>query len=850
MTLQTQTAVSQLKQSHLDEWTVGSAVDLEIVLKNLVSLNDRREIARKLGWKAYPDTYPLGWWAEDYENSFGQFKPNHPIRLPDELKPSKYLTPKKETAPYDAIRLSMPKEPDYWQTLEDDPSQLLVVTEGVKKSAAGLSAGVATLAIAGVDMGVRKIASRYELVPTLKRYAVPGRRVCLAFDSDILVKPEVQQALKRVAKLLEKAGCRVTVAQLPAATKGMDDFIVANGADAFQELVGDAIAFEDWLKGLEGQMTPRAPGIKPPKPAAVADRLAERYRPTLAFNPIAAAFYCYEAEQPGVWSQQTDYDIQRRVQTELKSQPETSGNYDLNYVRSIIGLLKGELLVKNWHEPPGLLPFRNGVLDLASGKSLPHSPSYRFTWAMPRAHDPKASDWSTIDRWLDQATGSKPRLKNVLLCWLNACLKGRADLQRFLHLTGPGGSGKGTFMRLCVALVGDRNNHSSTLQEWCGNRFEAANAYQKRLVSFWDEDKFSGGLSRFKSLTGGDPLRGELKGKQAFAFTFSGMAMLSSNFPIFAGDSSSGMTRRALVVPLNNPVAPGVRRNLEADFAPELAALSNYVLAIPDQVVTSTLLQTVDESSDVLAQTWDYRMRTDSVAAWLNECVVYDRLAQEQVGNDRSNDQTLFGSYWQYCDRTGSRPKGSREFSPALLDLCSNVLGWDVAKKSTMHGRFIAGLRLRTAADAHLPLCLEALSVYDGSTAHDGSMTGEHDGLEPLLHKDYDGYDGSTELIVEKNQNVDRSSKNNLSSKESEVSPVIPVMPAQAKDSSRHAHPSMTDGSPVMKVGSTVHKQKYRGWSGTVEGIEGAMATVRWVREKFSEQIPLSELRPDERATG
>jgi len=55
-------------------------------------------------------------------------------------------------------------------------------------------------------------------------------------------------------------------------------------------------------------------------------------------------------------------------------------------------------------------------------------------------------------------------------------------------------------------------------------------------------------------------------------------------------------------------------------------------------------------------------MRQDSVAAWLNECAIRDPQSCERVGNDRDDLESLFGSYYRYCDRTSSRDKGSREF--------------------------------------------------------------------------------------------------------------------------------------------------------------------------------------------
>ncbi|CAA9363836.1 hypothetical protein AVDCRST_MAG94-3560 [uncultured Leptolyngbya sp.] len=475
---------------------------------------------------------------------------------------------------------------------------------------------------------------------------------------------------------------------------------------------------------------------------------------------------------------------------------------------------------------------------------------------------------------MDEATGGKPALKQILLCWLNAVLKGRCDLQRFLHLTGPGGSGKGTFMRLAIALIGADNNHSSTLEDWNGNRYETANAHGKRLVSFPDEDKYTRGLSKFKSLTGGDHLRAEEKHKKAFQFVYDGMTMLASNFPIFAADTSSGMARRCLMVPFAAQVLKSKRRNLDAEFERELGALTNYVLGISDEEVTHTLLQINDESADVTEQTWDYRMRTDSIAAWVNENVIHDPKAETGVGCDRDNISTLFGNYWQYCQATGSKPKGLREFTPSLLELCNHTLGWgDVIKRKTMTGRFITGLKLRSEWDKDVPNPIESLSVevesdqtMTDSTRHND---GWHDESEPLQDISYDGYDGSNLLFKESKNLNELTQDTSLPSpplKEIDNSPVMPVIAPQEAVSIRHVHPSMTDSSPVipvmppetaknasapaeprqkpLAVGDFVSKRYKLGWRGQVTEIAGETIKVHWQGMNYPDEILKNELKP------
>lgn len=442
-----------------------------------------------------------------------------------------------------------------------------------------------------------------------------------------------------------------------------------------------------------------------PKPSKVAADLREKYQGRLSFNTQAEQWLYYGHTKDGLWDTIPDAELEAIIQADLDSWPGLEDGYNMGFVSSVVGLLRGRLNRYAWDEQPNMLPFSNGVYDLATGKLEPHAPGYGFTWQLPRPYVAIAASFPKIDAWLDEATGGKAELKTILLCWLNAILKGRSDLQKFLHLVGPGGTGKGTFLRLATTLIGEGNTHSSALDVLCQDKFEVSNLVGKRLVTFSDEDKYTGRLGIFKQLTGGDLLRAEQKHKSAYPFRYQGLAMVASNYPIFAGDTSSGLHRRVLMVPFTVQCPAEKRRNLEAEFEPELAALTTYLLSLEDDFVAQTLLGVGGQSAEVTELSWEMRMRTDSLAAWLNECVVKKPAAEgyyEEVGSNTDDRLSLFGSYYQWCKATGSKPVGLREFSPRLLDLCQAVIGWtDVEKRRLTTGdhkgrHAIAGLKLRT----------------------------------------------------------------------------------------------------------------------------------------------------------
>jgi putative DNA primase/helicase len=196
---------SKPNYAHHLEWMRDSGVDPKITERSIESLTDRKVVAKKVGWKKYPDNLPLGWWVSGLDlitmkpQEFGQFKPNSPISLNgDEVK---YITDKGH--PYDAIALPHP-DPEYWQRVLDDVSIPVDVDEGAKKSGAGMTCGFPSLALCGVTLW----QSKGELVSNLAALAVPGRTFRIRFDMDLLFKEGVLCEVKKLAKALREIMAR------------------------------------------------------------------------------------------------------------------------------------------------------------------------------------------------------------------------------------------------------------------------------------------------------------------------------------------------------------------------------------------------------------------------------------------------------------------------------------------------------------------------------------------------------------------------------------------------------------------------------------------------------------------
>jgi hypothetical protein len=116
-----------------------------------------------------------------------------------------------------------------------DPTVPLYITEGIPKGDAAVSIGLCCCSMLGVfnfrgtnESGGKTALADWELV------ALNGRRVYIAFDSDVMEKHQVYEALVRIKALLESRGATVQPIYLQAGDHGekvgLDDFVATEKA--------------------------------------------------------------------------------------------------------------------------------------------------------------------------------------------------------------------------------------------------------------------------------------------------------------------------------------------------------------------------------------------------------------------------------------------------------------------------------------------------------------------------------------------------------------------------------------------------------------------------------------------
>lgn len=201
----------------------------------------------------------------------------------------------------------------------------------------------------------------------------------------------------------------------------------------------------------------------------------------------------------------------------------------------------------------------NHVVDLILGYTqgeLAGEEEYRFTVAKAKAardywlHSTLAIPAPELVRWVDEpgltyrrmpwmrSTGPTPNWDELLgrmgaqaeafMAWVGSLLVPESDRQQYLWLYGQGQNGKGAITRFLGRVFGSA--FRSEIPPRPDDKFWTRNLLGARLVSFPDCNAAgfpASGL--FKSLTGGDAVRMEIKGGASFTADIACKFMFSSN---------------------------------------------------------------------------------------------------------------------------------------------------------------------------------------------------------------------------------------------------------------------------------------------------------------------------------
>ena len=232
-------------------------------------------------------------------------------------------------------------------------------------------------------------------------------------------------------------------------------------------------------------------------------------------------------------------------------------------------------------------------------------------------------------------------------------------LHKAVMLMGNGRNGKGTLLRVVVALLGERNITAVSLHDLVNTRFSTASLFGKIANIAGDIDgSYLENTATFKAITGGDSISAEHKGRDRFDFTPWAVPVFSANKVPPSADTTVGYLSRWFVIPFPRDFTGKEDRGLDGKLQTksELQGIAaRGVKALRRLMKRGDF----DMPASATAARDEFARRVDQVRAWVDECC--------NVGEHPFQPRTpLYQAYTTWAARDGYKPVKAGEFYDRL----------------------------------------------------------------------------------------------------------------------------------------------------------------------------------------
>jgi hypothetical protein len=227
------TTLSELAQYHYDMLKAAAISDDVITERGYKTITNAEDL-RPLGFSSSQERAPgllLPLHTTDGQTPLYVYRPDNPRVMEDKKHCNSDGTYKQKVIKYEMpkgekMRLDVPPR---CRADIGDPTIPLWITEGQKKADALASVGLCAIALLGVwnFIGTNDRGGKVFLSDFMDIALNNGRPVRIVFDSDVMTKPEVKQALEVLNQRLQKKGAMIQAVYLPGGKNkvGVDDWL-------------------------------------------------------------------------------------------------------------------------------------------------------------------------------------------------------------------------------------------------------------------------------------------------------------------------------------------------------------------------------------------------------------------------------------------------------------------------------------------------------------------------------------------------------------------------------------------------------------------------------------------------
>ena len=307
-------------------------------------------------------------------------------------------------------------------------------------------------------------------------------------------------------------------------------------------------------------------------------------------------------------------------------------------------------------EYPMIFNCNNGMIDLESGRLLPHDKALMITKVSPVDYDPEA-DCPVWKKFLKEIFGKNRDLINFIQRALGWALTGDTSSQAMFILYGNGANGKSTFINTVMKLMGDyaTSTPTETFMQKKGDQAsnDIARLKGTRFVSAM-EAEYGVKLAEavIKRLTGDDVISARFLYGEFFDFLPTFKIFMATNHKPKIGGMDNAIWRRIRMVPFE------VSFEEKKQDKKLSKKLENELPGILAWIVEGTLKwqkEGLGNTPAVMEATSAYRHEMSAIETFLEEVCI-----KKETGMVRSS--FLYNAYKKWCEENNERVLSTRGF--------------------------------------------------------------------------------------------------------------------------------------------------------------------------------------------